>query len=67
LQESFSLSCPAGGCAFTIPVKAPKRAIDFFAFNSTFKDLFQFKESQAMVGEEASDHLPHVANFLILD
>ncbi len=67
LQESFSLSCPVGGCGFTIPVKTPKRAIDFFAFNSTFNGLFQFKGSHAMVGEEASDHLPHVADFLILD
>lgn len=67
LRESFSISCADAGCPFTSPAHNPRRAIDFFVYNSKFADMFRFKSSEAMVGEMASDHIPHVAIFEIVD
>lgn len=67
LKESFSISCLEEGCPFTSPAHHPRRAIDFFVYNSKFRDIFRFKSSEAMIGEMASDHIPHVATFEILN
>ncbi|MCY4780746.1 endonuclease/exonuclease/phosphatase family protein [Sphingobacterium sp. UT-1RO-CII-1] len=67
LQESFTLSCVAGGCPLTSPTSNPKRAIDFFAYNNKVKEVLDFKGSEALKEEKASDHIPHVATFEFLN
>lgn len=57
LKEEFNLSC-LGSCPLTIPVRNPKRAIDFVAFNKPAAAQFTLVSADAMTEEYASDHLP---------
>lgn len=67
LQESFILSCTDEGCPLTSPTSAPIRAIDFFAYNNKIKEVLGFEGSEALKEERASDHIPHIATFEILN
>lgn len=63
LQEEFHLAC-IDKCPFTFPVVNPTQAIDFVTFNKLASSLFKVTTVKALEGEDASDHLPLVAEFV---